>query len=92
MSSKQSFSEFMEQKNVRLTLAAVCVYFAIGGLFQLLTGDNGADWFRGGGGFLLWGGWAVINALKPYGRSVPGINIAVNAGLVMIVASWIARN
>jgi hypothetical protein len=91
MSSKQSFSEFIQQKKVRFALAAVCAYFALSSLHQLLTGEGQADWLRGGGGLLLWGGWAVINALKPYGRSVPGINMAINIGLVLVVASWIFK-
>lgn len=90
--SKQSFSEFIDRKHVRLTLAAVCLYFALSALYQLFAGDDKADLLRGGGGFLLWGGWAVVNILKPYGRAVPGINAAINVGLVMVIASWLARS
>ena len=89
--SKPSFSEFIERKNVRFTLAAICFYFAVAALYQLLTGESRADLLRGGGGLLLWGGWAVVNVLKPFGRIVPGINAAINIGLVLIVASWLAR-
>lgn len=91
MSSKRSFSEFIQQKKVRFALAAICAYFAVSSLFQLMTGDERADWLRGGGGLLLWGSWAIINILKPYGRSLPGINTAVNVGLVLVVASWVVR-
>jgi hypothetical protein len=90
MSSKQSFAEFLNQKKVRLALAAICAFFAVGGLYLLLTGQTTADWLRGGGNLLLWGGWAIVNALKPYGRSIAGINIAINAGLALVIGSWIA--
>lgn len=92
MSSKPSFSELLEQKKVRFLLAAVCGLFAMQSLYQLLGGTGQADWLRGGGGLLLWGGWAVVNALKPYGRSVQGINAAINIGLVLVVASWVVRS
>jgi hypothetical protein len=91
MSSKQSLPDFLAKKNVRFALAAICGFFAAGSLYQLLTGVSNADWLRGGGGLLLWGGWALINALHPFGKTVPGVKAAINVGLLLVVASWIAR-
>jgi hypothetical protein len=56
----------------------------------LIEGEDHADVLRGGG-VLLWGGWAVTNALRPYRRTLPGINVATNIGLVLIVMSWLTR-
>ncbi|MGH8809706.1 MAG: hypothetical protein ACREX0_17675 [Noviherbaspirillum sp.] len=89
--SKQSLSEYLQRKDVRFALAALCAYFAVQGVYLLIAGESRADVMRGGGGVLLWGGWAVTNALRPYRRTLPGINIAINIGLVLIVASWLAR-
>lgn len=91
MFSGQSFNEILQKKSTRLVLAALCVYLALTGAHQLLTGTEQADWLRGGGNFLLWGGFAVLNALKAYDRPTKGINIPINIGLVLVVGSWIAK-
>ena len=89
--SKESLSEFFERKNVRYTLAAICLLFTIQGSYLLLTGQTRTDFLRGGGEVLLWGAWAIVNILKPSGRTIPGLNAAMNIGLVLIVASWIYK-
>lgn len=89
--SKPNLSELLERKNVRFGLAALCLLFALQGLYVLIVGQSRAAVLSGGGQLLLWGAWAVINALKPYGKTVPGLNIAMNVGLVLIVASWVMK-
>ncbi|WP_353156469.1 hypothetical protein [Herminiimonas fonticola] len=91
MFSGQSLEEILKKKNVRLFLAAVCVYLALAGAHQLLTGADQADWLRGGGNLLLWGGFAVSNAMQAYGRKQAGINIPINIGVVLVIASWVVR-
>lgn len=91
MFSGQSLEEILKQKKVRLLLAAICSYFAITAAYQLLTGTEQADWLRGGGNLLVWGGFAVSNIVKAYGRTQPGINIPINIGIVLVIASWIVR-
>jgi hypothetical protein len=91
MFSGLSFNEFLQKKSTRLVLAALCVYLALAGAHQLFTGTEQADWLRGGGNLLLWGGFAVMNAFKAYGRDIKGINIPINIGLVLVVGSWIAK-
>ncbi len=91
MFSGQSFDEILQKKSTRLFLAAICAYLALAGAHQLLTGTEQVDWLRGGGNFLLWGGFTVSNALKAYGRTQAGINIPINIGVVLVVASWIVR-
>jgi hypothetical protein len=89
--SKPTLSDYLQRKNVRFTLAAICAFFAAQGIYLLFAGESRSDILRGGGEILLWGGWAVVNALKPYERTVPGLHIAINVGLILIVSSWIAR-
>ncbi|MFC7288713.1 hypothetical protein ACFQPC_11745 [Herminiimonas glaciei] len=91
MFSSKSLDELLAQKKVRLALTVMCTYFAIMGAYQLFTGVNQVDWLRGGGNLLVWGGFAVSNAMKAYGRTQPGINIPINIGVVLVVASWIVR-
>jgi hypothetical protein len=91
MFSGKSLAELLQQKNVRLSLAVICTYFAIAGAWQLATGSNAVDWLRGGGNLLVWGGFAVSNVLKAYGRTQPGLNTAINVGVLLVVASWIVR-
>ncbi|MNJ88029.1 hypothetical protein D3C87_55660 [compost metagenome] len=91
MFSGKSLDELLAQKKVRLALTVMCTYFAIMGAYQLFTGVNQVDWLRGGGNLLVWGGFAVSNAVKAYGRTQPGINIPINIGVVLVVASWIVR-
>ena len=91
MFSGQSIEEILQKKSTRLVLAALCTYLALAGAHQLFTGTGPPDWLRGGGNLLLWGGFAVSNALKAYGRIPTGINIPINIGLVLVVASWIAK-
>ncbi len=91
MFSGQSFEELLKQKKVRFFLAAICAYLALAGAHQLLTGTVDADWLRGGGNLLLWGGLGVSCILKAYDRTLAGINIPINIGVMLIVASWIVR-
>jgi hypothetical protein len=91
MFSGKSLKELLQQKNVRLALAVVCTYLAITGAWQLLTGTTEVDWLRGGGNLLVWGGFAVMNAMKAYGRTLPGINIPINIGVLLVVAGLIVR-
>ncbi|RQO37278.1 hypothetical protein DBR37_03570 [Herminiimonas sp. KBW02] len=91
MFSSKSLDELLAQKKVRIVLAVLCTYFALTGVYQLFTGVNQADWLRGGGNLLVWGGFAVSNAMKAYGRTQPGINIPINIGVVLVVASWLVR-
>lgn len=84
----QAFWEFVNQKYVRFGLASFCLMLAIQGIFRLFMGVTNAEILRGGGEVLLWGGWTVINMLRPYGRTVPNINIVINTGLACIVGSW----
>lgn len=89
--SKQTLSEFLERKNVRYGLAVVCILFALQGFYLLFSGQSRADFLRGGGEILLWGAWAIVNILKTRGKTLPGLNAAMNIGLVLIVASWIFK-
>lgn len=91
MFSGQSLDEILKNKKVRLFLAAICIYFAVIGAYQLLTGTDQVEWLRGGGNLLVWGGFAVSNIVKAYGRTQPGINIPINIGVVLVVASWLVR-
>lgn len=91
MFSGQSFQEILNRKSTRLFLTALCTYLAITGAYQLLTGTEEMDWLRGGGNLLVWGGFALLNGMKAYGRTPRGINIPINIGLVLVVASWIIR-
>lgn len=89
MSDKNELAAFFDRKDVRLTLAGLCGFFALAALFQLLAAEDRYNLLRGAGGFLLWGGWTAVNALKPYGKSIPNINVAINIGLALVVASWL---
>jgi hypothetical protein len=91
MFSGKSLHELLQQKRVRLALAVLCTYLAFTGALQLLIGTTGADWLRGGGNLLVWGGFAVMNGLKAYGRTLPGINIPINVGVMLVVAGWVIR-
>lgn len=91
MFSGQSFQEILNKKVTRLLLTALCTYLAVTGAHQLLTGTEDMDWLRGGGNLLVWGGFALLNVTKAYGRTLPGINIPINVGMVLVVASWIVR-
>lgn len=91
MFSGQSLDEILQQKKVRIFLAVICTYFAVMGAYQLLTGASQVDWLRGGGNLLVWGGFAVSNMLKAYRRVQPGMNIPINIGVVLVIASWIIR-
>lgn len=88
MFSRSSLNELLQQKRVRLVLAVVSTWFALRGAHQLLDGVTEVDWLRGGGNLLVWGGFAVLNGLKAYGRELPGINIAINVGVVLVIAAW----
>lgn len=89
MSDKNDLGKFFDRKDVRLGLAGLCGFFGFAALVQLIAAEDQYNVLRGAGGFLLWGGWAVVNALKPYGITVAGINVAINIGLALIVASWL---
>lgn len=89
MPTKNSFIEFLNKKEVRYGLAALCAFFALSSAIELLSAETRKNLMHGGGGILIWGGWAVVNALHPSGRTVPGINIAINVGLVLLIASWV---
>jgi hypothetical protein len=88
MFSGSSLNELLQKKGVRLALAAVSIWFALRGAHQLLDGVTQVDWLRGGGNLLVWGGFAVLNGLKAFGRELPGINIAINVGIVLVIAAW----
>lgn len=87
----QSFWEFINRKPVRIALAAFCLMLAIQGAYLLFTGTGGKSILRGGGEVLLWGGWATVNMLRPFGRTITGINIPINIGLAMIIISWFMK-
>jgi hypothetical protein len=89
MFSSDSINQLLQQKRVRLLLAAVCLIFAVIGLHLLLTGTNRADWLRGGGNILIWGGFAASNLARAYNRSTSGLNIPVNIGGLLLVAGWL---
>jgi hypothetical protein len=91
MFSGKSLNELLQQKNVRLALMALCIYLAATGAYQLLTGTDQVDWLRGGGNLLVWGGFAVLNGMKAFGRTLPGINIPINIGVMLVIAGWIVR-
>ena len=84
----QAFWQFINQKYVRLFLALVCVITALYSLTIFLNYKNQADILRGLGGVVLWGGWAAVNFLHPYGRAVPRVNLIINVGLALIIFSW----
>jgi hypothetical protein len=88
MFSGFSLNELLQQKRVRLALAVISVWFALRGAHQLLGGAAEADWLRGGGNLLVWGGFAVLNGLKAFGRELRGINIPINVGAVLVIAAW----
>ena len=83
-----AFREFINQKYVRLALAAFCLFMAMYSLDIFINYKNEADFFRGIGGVVLWSGWAAVNFLHPYGRTVPRINFIINIGLALLVSSW----
>lgn len=87
----QSFWEFINRKPVRMALAAFCLFLAIQGGYLLFTGVGGKAIVRGGGEVLLWGGWALVNFLRPFGRVIQGINLPINVGLAMVVVSWFMK-
>ena len=87
----QSFLAFINRPSVRMALAAFCLVLTIRGGYLLFTGMTGKDIVRGGGEVMLWGGWALVNALRPFGRTIPGINILINVGLVMVIISWFLK-
>ena len=91
MQDKNSITEFLNKKEVSFALSAICIFFAVNSLVELLAGDSRANYLHGGGGLLIWGGWAVVNVLHPFGKTVPGINMAINVGLVLFVASWFMK-
>lgn len=91
MFSGKSLNEILQQKNVRLALAVICVYLAISGAYLLFNGTTKEEWLRGGGNLLVWGGFAVVNGLKAYGRTLAGINIPLNIGMLLVLASWFVR-
>ncbi|GGB99442.1 hypothetical protein GCM10007205_05960 [Oxalicibacterium flavum] len=84
----ESIEALLQQKRVRLGLGILCIFFAVTGAHQLLTGSETADLLRGGGNLLAWGGFAVRNLTKAYGREQGGLNIPINVGIVMIIAGW----
>lgn len=87
----QSFWEFINRKPVRMALAAFCLMLAIQGAYLLFAGTGGKAIVRGGGEVLLWGGWAVVNVLHPFGRTIAGIHLLINVGLAMVVVSWFMK-
>ena len=91
MLPNNSFTEFFNKKEVRFALAAFCVFFAVASAIELLGGSTRANYLHGGGGILIWGGWAAVNALHPFKKTIPGINMLINVGLVLFVASWLVR-
>lgn len=84
----ESIEALLQQKRVRLGLAVLCIFFAVTGAYQLLTGTEQNDWLRGGGNLLAWGGFAVRNLTTAYGREQKGLNIPINVGIVMIIVGW----
>lgn len=92
MFSPDSLNELLQQKKVRLLLAAACLIFAVIGVHLLLTGTSRADWLRGGGNILIWGGFALSNLAKAYSRSTSGLNIPINIGGLLLVSSWFVQS
>jgi hypothetical protein len=88
---KPPLAEFFNRKDVRLTLAAACAFFAALSTIELLSGGTRAHALHGGGGLLIWSGWAIINALYPFGKTLPAINALVYVGLALLVTSWFMR-
>jgi hypothetical protein len=91
MLPNNSFTEFINKKEVRFALAALCAFFTVTSAIELLGGTTRVNYLHGGGGVMIWGGWAVVNALHPFQKKVPGINALINIGLVLFVASWLMR-
>lgn len=91
MPPNNSFTEFINKKEVRFALAAMCAFVAVTSAIELLGGTTRSHYLHGGGGLLIWGGWGVVNALHPFNKTVPGINALINVGLVLFVASWLVR-
>jgi hypothetical protein len=91
MPPKNSITEFINKKEVRFALAAFCAFFAVMSALELLNGTTRANYLHGGGGLLVWGGWAAVNVLHPFGRTIPGINALINIGLVLFIGSWFVR-
>jgi hypothetical protein len=92
MFSSDSLNQLLQQKKVRLWLAAVCLIFAVIGIHLLLTGTTRADWLRGGGNILIWGGFAASNLARAYQRSTAGLNIPLNIGGLLLIASWLLQS
>lgn len=84
----ETIENLLRQKRVRLGLGILCIFFALTGVIQLMSGTNPNDWLRGGGNLLAWGGFAVRNLGKATGREIGGLNIPINVGIVMIIAGW----
>jgi hypothetical protein len=84
----QSFREFINQKYVRLGLAVFCLCMVMYSLDIFLNYKNQADFLRGIGGVVLWGGWTAVNFMHPFGRTVPRVNFIINVGIALLVASW----
>lgn len=92
MFSSDSLKALLQQKKVRLLLAAISLIFAFIGIHLLLNGTDRSDWLRGGGNILIWGGFAVTNLARAYNRSTSGLNIPINIGGLLLVASWFVQS
>lgn len=84
----ESIEALLKKKRVRLGLGILCIFFSVTSAHQLLTSSETADLLRGGGNLLAWGGFAVRNLTKAYGREQDGLKISINIGIVMIIAGW----
>ena len=91
MPPKNSFTDFINKKEVRFGLAFVCAFFAVMNAQELFNGTTRANYLHGGGGLLIWGGWTAVNLLHPFGKTIPGINALINIGFVLFIASWFMR-
>lgn len=83
-----SFRAFIDKKEVRFIIACLCCVLFSRGIMRLVEYQTKYDLVRGVGEVLLWGGWAVVNLSHPFKRKIPKINLVINIGIMVLIASW----
>jgi hypothetical protein len=87
----QSFREFFNRKSVRLFLGFFCLTLATYSLMVLINQQSQNELLRGVAGLLLWTGWAAVNFTFAFKYPVKGLNLLINAGLLIFLISYLMR-
>lgn len=80
--------ELLEQKHVRFILALVCTVMALQSFYVFANYKTEADFLRGLGGMLLWGGFTAKNFSIAGDRPLPRVNLFINVGIALVISSW----